>query len=350
MYSVKIKTAFYKYIKIDLNSFDINKLNRLSMKRAGILNTSVATENTGDHIIMDGAIKQLNTVLNSYQVIQFTSHERLSSQSYKLQKLVDFNIACGTNLLHSHMGLIKQWNVGLFDAFRVKPVVLFGVGWRSQKKRKTDFYTKWLLRKLLSHEHLHSVRDSYSEQKLIDVGFDNVINTGCPTIWNLDKDHCRSIPNKRAENALVVLTDYSRDYELDREILEHVLNEYKKVFFWCQGTNDQEYLNSFDLSGKIEVIPSSLNAYNQLLSDKSISLDYVGTRLHGGIRALQHKRRAIIIGVDHRAIQKGIDFNLPVIDRYEPMDSIRTMISDPFETNINLPEENIIRWKEQFLS
>ena len=320
------------------------------MKRAGVLNTAIATENTGDHIIMDSAVKQLNTILNDYQTIQFSTHEKLSSYSHQLQKMVDFNVACGTNLLHSHMGLVKQWRVGFASAFRMKPVILLGVGWRSQKKRKTDFYTKWLLGRLLSHDHLHSVRDSYSEQKLINAGFDNVVNTGCPTIWGLDKEHCRSIPNQRAENALVVLTDYSRDYELDREILEHVLREYKKVYFWCQGTNDQEYLNSFNLSEKVEVIPSSLSAYDQLLSDESISLDYVGTRLHGGIRALQHKRRAIIIGVDHRAIQKGIDFNLPVIDRYEPIGAIKAMISDPFETEINLPDENIARWKEQFLS
>ena len=47
----------------------------------------------------------------------------------------------------------------------------------------------------------------------------------------------------------------------------------------------------------------------------SENIDYVGTRLHAGIRALQHKKRTIIIGIDNRAIEKAKDFNLTVIDR-----------------------------------
>ena len=314
----------------------------------GILDTSVATENTGDHIIMESCLKELRNILLPRQMIRFPTHEKLSSTSHRLQKNIDINIACGTNLLHSHMGLIKQWNVGFYDALKLKPVVLLGVGWRSQRKRNTDAYTAWLLRRLLSDRYMHSVRDSYAEEQLGKIGIHNVLNTGCPTTWCLDPAHCEQIPSERGRDAVLVLTDYSRNDQLDRNLVEIVLSSYRKVYYWCQGTRDYDYLQQLGISDKVNLIPSSLLAYDELLSDKSVSLDYIGTRLHGGIFALQHKRRAVIIGVDHRANMKGRDFNLPVIDRYSDQDQIKRMVQESFQTSVNLPVEKIIRWKSQF--
>lgn len=319
----------------------------LSKKAIGIMDTGIATENTGDLIIMEGAKREIEKVLMDYQLLYFPTHEKLSSYSYKLQKLVELNVACGSNLLHSHMGLVKQWNIGIVDAFKIKPVVLFGIGWRSQKKRKTDVFTKWLLRKVLSSQHIHSVRDSYAKEQLNSIGISNVINTGCPTTWALTEKHCLNIPVKKSDNAVVVLTDYSRD-EKDSRLLDFVCANYNKVFFWCQGTHDHEYFNALGLASRVTLIPPSLAAYRQLLSDESLSLDYVGTRLHGGIFALQHKRRSIIVGVDHRANEMGKDINLPVIDRYAPDGILERMIIDDFETKIDLPLNNIQKWTSQF--
>lgn len=319
-----------------------------SKNAIGILDTGIASENSGDLIIMEGAKRELEKILMEYQLLYFPTHEELSSHSYKLQKLVDINIACGTNLLHSHMGIVKQWNIGIRDAYRIKPVVLFGVGWRSQKKRKTDFFTRWLLRKVLSNKHLHSVRDSYTKEQLNSIGIMNVLNTGCPSTWVLTEEHCSKIPLKKGENAVVVLTDYSRN-EKDSQLLNIVIANYRKVYFWCQGTHDCEYINALGFASKIKLIPSSLAAYRQLLSDESLSLDYVGTRLHGGLYALQYKRRSIIVGVDHRANEMGRDLNLPVVDRYGHDRILENMITNDFETRIKLPLENIRKWCSQFV-
>ncbi len=317
--------------------------------QAGILNTSIATENTGDHIIMEAAQQELAIILKNYQTIHFPTHEKISRVSRKLQKKVEFNVACGTNLLHAHMLLIKQWNIGIKEACFMKPVILLGVGWRSQAKRNTDFYTRWLLKKVLSGSHLHSVRDSFTEQRLQQIGINNVVNTGCPTIWSLTEQHCKEIPREKGENVVVTLTDYSQNHELDRLLMNLVLTHYKNVFFWCQGTNDYQYLLDLGFDKKVEVIPPSLAGYNSLLADSGISLDFVGTRLHGGIRALQHKRRTIIIGVDHRANMKGKDFNLPVIHRYETVEKLEKSICDEMDTAISLPTQKIQEWKSQFV-
>ncbi len=317
-------------------------------KGIGILNTSIATENIGDSIIMDSALHELGDIIDSSRIIHFPTHERLSSISYKIQSNLDFNIACGTNLLHSHMGIIKQWNIKLLDSFYLKPVVLLGVGWRSQAKRKTDLYTKWLLKKVLASNFLHSVRDSYTEHQLNAIGIHNVINTGCPTLWSLDETHCKKIPVSRGKDAVMVLTDYSRNHDLDSQLFTYVSSLYDNIYYWCQGTHDLDYLTQLGLKEKMILIPPNLKAYDSLLSDNSLSLDYIGTRLHGGIRALQKSRRAIIIGVDHRANVMGSDFNLPVINRYETLENIKHMITSDLMINISLPLDKISKWKKQF--
>ena len=43
--------------------------------------------------------------------------------------------------------------------------------------------------------------------------------------------------------------------------------------------------------------------------------DYVGTRLHAGILALNYRKRTLIIAVDNRAAEMKTDINLPVIAR-----------------------------------
>src|SRR5689334_16719950 len=90
----------------------------------GVLNTSIASENAGDLIIMEAAAREVAESLPLSFKIQFTTHEKLSRASLRLQKKVAFNIACGTNLLHSHMEIVKQWHVGLLASWRLKPVVL----------------------------------------------------------------------------------------------------------------------------------------------------------------------------------------------------------------------------------
>jgi polysaccharide pyruvyl transferase WcaK-like protein len=77
-------------------------------------------------------------------------------------------------------------------------------------------------------------------------------------------------------------------------------------------------------------------------------IDYVGTRLHAGIRALQKKRRAIIIAIDNRAIEKQKDFNLTIINR-DKIDYLKDKILSSFNTDIRIPVSNIDLWKKQFV-
>ena len=128
-------------------------------------------------------------------------------------------------------------------------------------------------------------------------------------------------------------------------MIDTIKKNYSKVYFWIQGDSDLAYFNKFKNTDNIQLVSPNLNAYERVLNKEEI--DYIGTRLHGGIYAMQHKKRAIIIAIDERAkeIHKGNNLNCLSINE---MDQLENMINSEFETKINMPFEEIERWKAQF--
>ena len=162
---------------------------------------------------------------------------------------------------------------------------------------------------------LHSVRDSFTESQLKAVGINNVINTGCPTMWNLTPEHCKSISAVKSNAVVFTLTDYNQDLTSDLKLISALKYLYQDVYFWPQGSGDISYFESLpiDVVREVKVLSPHLHSLNAILVSGNI--DYVGTRLHAGIRALQRKVRSLIIGIDNRAIEKSKDFGLPVLSR-----------------------------------
>lgn len=324
------------------------------MKNIGLFNTSIGSANLGDQIIMDSIIKILDPFLLDRQKLHFSSHDAHLYNALKMQKIVEYNLLCGTNCLSSRMWYRPSWAVNIFTAKFIKPTITLGVGWGAYQSTP-DLYTKALLNKLLCKESLLSVRDEYTKNKLEEAGFDNVVNTSCLTMWTLNSKKCDFIKNTaqfKSEKVIYTLTDYAKDYCNDFETIRILLKNYSKVLIWIQGARDWNYLKELVYKnidffkrnyGAISIIPPSLQKYDSILEEGNI--DYVGTRLHGGIRALQKNIRTLIIGVDNRAIEKKKDFNLPVIERKEVVDNLETEINRSYELNINLPENNIEKFK-----
>lgn len=89
-----------------------------------------------------------------------------------------------------------------------------------------------------------------------------------------------------------------------------------------------------------------MGAYEAVL--KSGDIDYVGTRLHAGIHALNHKVRSIIIAVDNRATEMGKDINLPILQRQQIGEKLEAHILSDFSTDIQIKQDNIEIFKSQF--
>lgn len=317
-------------------------------KTVSILDTSIATKNIGDEIIMDAVRTQTFDCMSDYRFHFIPSHEYVFKIGLSLIKSSDFGIVGGSNILSSYMNKYRQWAITVPHSYFMKnKMVTLGVGWREYQD-KPNSWTKSVLRRVLSDRYIHSVRDHYTEIRLKDLGIDNVLNTSCPTMWNLTPEHNAKIPIKKAKSVLFTLSDYSKEIEYDKQLVEILLDNYTNVFFWVQSIKDYEYLNKFpsNLIRYIKVIPPNLKSYDNYLI--GTDTDYVGTRLHGGIRALQHGVRTIIIGIDNRAIEKEKDFNLKVVRRENQSKELENLIQSDFKTEIRIPINKITQWKKQF--
>lgn len=319
-------------------------MNKLKKGQLTLFDTSIATNNVGDEIIMDAVNREVHNIFFKNRICRIASHDKIGISSLSLIRHSDFAIVGGSNILSSRMNQYKQWKLDLIDVYFIPSnVLLLGVGWRKYQQQ-TSFYTKRMLKKILTSEVIHSVRDNYTQNKLFEMGITNVINTGCPTMWTLTPEHCSDIPVKKAPKVIFTLTDYDCNVSADRRLIEILFKNYKEVYFWPQGRLDHKYIS--DLTDKeIKIVNPNLKSYDAFLDENDC--DYIGTRLHGGIRALQKKRRTIIIGIDNRALEKQKDFNLPVINRKE-IDSIENMINNDLKTEIVIPQDNINKWKNQF--
>jgi polysaccharide pyruvyl transferase WcaK-like protein len=293
---------------------------------------------------MESVREVISEVFTNPTVFHTGTHDVISRNSYLLNKQANFSFVGGTNLLSSNMNRYNQWKINFYDSFFLNNITLLGVGWW-QYQNRPNIYTKFLLNSILSEDIIHSVRDSYTERMLKSVGVENVINTSCPSMWNLTKEFCRKIPKSKSESVVFTLTDYNKDYERDIQLINILKSCYDRILFWPQGSGDLDYFNELDLNKNFEILSCNLSVFTDLLENEDV--DFVGTRLHAGIRALQKKKRTIIIGIDNRAIEKALDFNINVIKR-ENIQDLKSLISSDFVTNINIPNENIFKWKSQF--
>ncbi len=315
------------------------------MKKNSIFDTTISSYNLGNQIIMDAIDKHLYELFPNDFFFKVPTME-ITKYTLNYLKNSDRIFLGGTNALSSKMENYKQWGLNLYNAQKIKNVVLMGVGWWQYQTINTSLYTKYILSKTLSTQYFQSVRDSYTSKKLIDIGFKNILNTGCPTIWDLTNEHCSSIPKIKSDKLVITLTDYNKNTVTDSLLIQLGQKYYSNIYFWVQGSGDFDYLNSLGIAN-INIINPSLAAFDDFIKNNDV--DYIGTRLHAGIRVLQNKKRSLILSVDNRASEMAKDFKLPVIDRTN-IDFIENrFIQSTFKTDINIPVYDIEKWKNQFL-
>lgn len=324
------------------------------MESVILFDPGIRSLNKGDEIIMDSAekeLKRLNILENRY-VLRHATHAPVvtcyqnthMNPRMRFYDNAKYKFICGSNLLWKNMLKPRPvFNVNLLNCMPYKNSILFGVGTGNQNG-KTNWYTKKLYRKILSYDYVHSVRDNNTKKFVEELGF-KAINTGCPTMWRFTKKFCHDIPVEKSENVIFTLTDYGADREFDQQIINILVENYKKVYFWIQGAFDKEYLNSFENIKNIVIIPPDLSAFSKMLSMNDV--EYVGTRLHAGMYAMQHKKRTIIITIDHRVRDMNTAYAINTIER-DDLQRLEEKIYSHFTTDIKLNEDNIQKWTSQF--
>jgi len=307
-----------------------------------LFDTSIATDNIGDEIIIDAVRQVLQLCANNQFFVRLPTHDFIGKVGRRLVRDADICFIGGTNLLSSQFRKYRQWKISPLDAIFLRgKVVLVGVGWW-QYQKQPDKITCLLYHTILSQSEgvFHSVRDEYTRNMLESIGITNVLNTGCPTMWALKSDHCRNIPTSRGESVVMTLTDYNKNIELDRKLYQELTTRYSEVIAWPQGVGDRNYMMGLQIKN---IIGPGLSSLDQVLSRPHI--DYVGTRLHAGIRALQHGRRSLILAVDNRAKEISKDTNLWVVDRSD-IQAIRLALDEDRDIQLKLNYTEIHKWMD----
>lgn len=321
-----------------------------------IFDTAIGTSNLGDEIIFESVLNEMREVLDNNFTLRLGTHitnftlQQMIRKNMKVKHFLsaDWKLICGTNLIaQKRIGKINnQWQIPLSNIPVYKNSILVGAG-TTDYTLTMDPLAKWLYRSVLSKEYKHSVRDEHTKALLSQIGIES-INTGCPTLWDLTEDLCSRIPRKKACNAIISLSGYSSqtDKEMDLRFLQIMEKNYRKLWFWVQTTEDEKYIQSLGFSNYEPIY--SLKAFRDIASSKKP--DYVGTRLHGGVYALNNGCRSIVIGIDHRATGFQKSNNLKVIQRTEIADQLEEMIQSEFDTEIRIDQKAIHDFKEQFLN
>lgn len=315
-----------------------------SANSIALFDTAVATLNLGDEIIMDAVAGEIRRLFPRAFIYRLPTHERIGLRSYRI---VNQSVNCfvgGSNILTTQVPFDFQWKLRPFDLLYVSNLILVGVGWRSYSLRPSRLDGA-VHRRLLNRQWLHSVRDQLTVEMMNQMGIKNVINTGCVTMWGLTREFVSTIPRTSARAAVVTLNAFDRN-ESDVTFAETVSGLYETVYVWPQSIEDVAYA-SYLFGDRAVMLAPTLADFDDLLeSDQKI--DYVGYRLHGGIRALQRRRRTLVVSVDNRAVEIARDTGLPTIARPEIKRDLADRLRSEWPTEITIPLAAIEAWRGQF--
>jgi polysaccharide pyruvyl transferase WcaK-like protein len=170
---------------------------------------------------------------------------------------------------------------------------------------RTEDFPNSLWTRLLHPDAVHGVRDAAAAAALKKAGFTAVV-TGCPSLLDVP----RALGSADPDCAVVTVTAYAPDIQRDQALLEWVRDRFRTVYLQPQGPHDVQYAIERLAVAPSEVLPNTLDGYTAFLIQRRPT--YVGTRLHGGIRALQLGLPAVILAVDDRAPGLGTPFSLPI--------------------------------------
>ncbi len=323
------------------NIYGVSELDLMSAT-IGIMDTRIAVENHGNDIIMDSVNDTISKLFPYHFQFKLPFLDELSGMALNYAMKSEIIFVGGTNALCSHMEYEPNFGVSRSNCKQLEgKIVLAGVGWY-QYQEDPDELTIELLRRVLSKKYIHSVRDNYTKEKLQKIGIKNVINTGCLTTWRLDEDLCRRIPVNKGRDAIVMFTPGR--WKQDKKIMDVIKENYDKIYFWPQGPTDATYIKA--MNEHAILINSNLQSLDDFLLNHE-SVDYIGTRLHGGIRCLQKGKRSFIFSIDNRAKEMGRDWGLPIFTD-EDIPALSDIVNRESNIKINIPYEEIAEWKRQF--
>lgn len=321
----------------------INAKKHPQLRSIVVLDTDTNSTNMAHTMITQACHRAVRSMFPNDFIYHAAAGEYISAGRTLLEQ-ADYVFLAGGNELCADIDESSDWRIRSLDTDWYHNVITLGAGWRTYEEQTPNEFSQSVFDSALHKTAIHSTRDGYTAKKLRNLGF-NAVNTACPTMWQLTREHCAEIPNSKAEAALITFTEYDQNREADELLFRIIRRNYRRIYFWPQQYGDYAYAKDI-CDDRATFIEPSFEALSRLLSTTDV--DYIGTRLYAGIRALQFQRRAMIIAIDNRAIEMHGDFDLPVVLR-EAMDiELQRRLHGNWKTDIKLDEPAIDVWNSQF--
>lgn len=316
------------------------------IRHVHLIDTAVASDNLGDEIIGEAARSALMPIFRDCYITTSAGHDGLGPFGRELVAQADVALLLGTNALSPRDQMRQKrfiWMIRPEDLpVLAGKVVLCGVG-ANRSYDAVEPPQIELLKTVLSPHYRHSVRDGLGAGIVRAAGRE-ALNTTCPTLWRW-RDRQPPVPAGKAPGVVFTLTKHKPD-PADAVMVRILRGLYRQLWFWPQQPRDLAYLDEIAGLAGIEMLAPNLAAYDRLLASEPV--DVVGTRLHGGIRGLQHGRRVLVVAIDNRAAEIGAETGLPVIARSDVAGGLEPRLLADWPTSLHLPEVAIGRFLGQF--
>jgi len=302
------------------------------MSRAYYIVLSGAKKNVGDFLIEESAVKLLNHIKPENDFIMFYYWDNLTPHLKTVNNSKGIIFMGGPSykrkMYPKEIPLTKN-----LDDIKV-PIYTLGLGWKgvpgdsfTVKNLNFPIKTKQFIQKLSEYAPL-SCRENYTYENLKNQGFDNVLMTGCPVMYEPEKigkefmipDKIRKIVFTPAQNLLF--------HNQVIEIMMGLRNNFPNAKIYCsfhRGIEADKYTTkkeSESLKAKAEKA-KSLNmivvdtAYSTKKIDFYKSCDFhVGYRVHAHLFFLRKRIPSFLLHEDGRGAGFSKTLKLKGIDAY----------------------------------
>lgn len=287
--------------------------------------------NAGDYLIKYRAKQLFAEIRPDREIIDINGWETLSlSNLYVINESKALILMGGPALVEDMIPRVYGLS-NVIDEIKV-PIVLMGIGWKSQEGNwedtynyKLNFKTSKLIQKINNSGYLSSVRDYHTLNALRFNGCENVLMTGCPAYYDqnyINTEFTPQIVKKAAFSLGVSFIDSPSMLELMKENIlacqdRFSENEFEVVFHhsldrekFSSAYNSlsyhvkmhNEFANWLD-SKSIKYVDISGSAENLMNYYTNVDL-HIGYRVHAHIFMNSISKKSILISEDGRA--KGV--------------------------------------------
>tara|TARA_B100001758_G_scaffold247953_1_gene269032 strand:+ start:17182 stop:18327 length:1146 start_codon:yes stop_codon:yes gene_type:complete len=332
--------------------------------------------NAGDYLIKYRAKKLFSLIRPDRRIIDINGWEQLNLEQLTIINQSRALILMGGPALVENMVPKVYALTNNLNDIKV-PIIMMGIGWKSQSGDWKDTYnyhlskmTLSLLDRIESSGYYSSVRDYHTLSALRFNGFNNFLMTGCPAYYDEDfintdfitedintvafslgvsfmrspsmqelmKKNILACNEKFKDKSFTVIFHHAleRDkFQADFRSLSRHIKQHNKFADWLEE-NDIKYV---DISGSAENL---INYYN------TVDL-HIGYRVHAHIFMNSINKKSILISEDGRAKGVGSVISGIVLDGYLAFreDLFSRVLNkilpfhDRFTANSNLTEELI---------